>query len=150
MRYLMTIALLCLGAATAFGQNKKSKAPAPEQNFDLVAVDDATNALAEKYALSPVQVIDMKKIQERKFRNMSEIKGYKISKPDLYRAKLASVQKGTLASIRRLLKTEEQLARYQQTQLDVRTRREEKRRELQEAKASREEIELALLAIYAE
>lgn len=138
-------------AAAASAQDVKSKPPAG----DNIAVTDtvarnATEKLVAKYTLNADQAKEMYTIQQRKQRNLAEIEAYKTSNRSLWLSKMESLQKGTLNSIRRVLRTKEQVALYQKTQVEMRTKRADKRRELALAKAPKEDIQLALLEIYEE
>jgi len=110
----------------------------------------ATEALTAKYKLNADQAKQMYTIQLRKAKNMAQIAAFQNSDPALYRAKMQNVQKGTLASIRRILNTKAQVDLYQKTQADLRVLRTKKQKELSTKKASKEAVEIALLAIYAE
>ena len=89
-------------------------------------------------------------IQVRKQKNLNAIAALQSSDPALYRVKLQNVQTGTLAGIRRVLNTKEQVMIYRKTQTDLRTQRNKKQKEMQAAHASKEDIDMALLGIYAE
>ena len=110
----------------------------------------ATEALTAKYALNADQAKQMYTIQLRKAKNMAEIANFESADPALYRAKAQNVQKGTLASIRRILNTKAQVDLYQKTQAELRIQRSKKQKELSTKNASKAELETALLAIYAE
>ncbi len=110
----------------------------------------ATEGLTAKYKLNADQAKQMYTIQLRKAKNVAQIAAFQNSDPALYRAKMQNVQKGTLASIRRILNTKAQVDLYQKTQADLRVLRSKKQKELATKKASKETVEIALLAIYAE
>jgi len=126
------------------------KVEAPTLPGNDAAIRKTTEALTAKYSLNADQAKQMYTIQVRKENNLAQIAGFQNSDPALYRAKAQNVQKGTLASIRRILNTKEQVEIYQKTQTETRTLRNQKQKEMSAQKASREAIELALLAIYAE
>ncbi len=129
-------------------QSSESAAPtAATRNPEAVA---ATEALTKKYALTADQAKQMYQIQVRKLRNQAEVEALRTTNPSLYQSKRQSLQKGTLASIRRLLHTKEQVQLYQKTQVEVRTLRAAKRKELMVQNAPKETVEAALLDIYAE
>ncbi|MBC7777334.1 MAG: hypothetical protein H7246_18015 [Phycisphaerae bacterium] len=128
--------------------NAQTAAPAPSTNDQEIR--KATEALTKKYVLNADQAKQMYTIQLRKAKNMAEITAFQSSDPALYRAKAQNVQKGTLASIRRILNSQAQVELYQKTQSDLRALRNKKQKELAGKKASVEEVETALLAIYAE
>lgn len=145
---LFSLLLLLNGGFAISAQNLETTAPAHSAND--TEIRKATEALTAKYSLSADQAKQMYSIQLRKQKNMTQIAALENSDPALYRAKVQNVQKGTLASIRRILNTKEQVDLYQKTQGDIRVLRNQKQKELVKAKASKEAIETALLAIYAE
>lgn len=110
----------------------------------------ATEALVSKYSLNADQAKQVYTILQRKERNMAEISAFQTSDMALYLAKWANVQKGTWASLRRVLNTREQVEIYQKTQSDIRGQRSAKRKQLAAEKNSKDNIEAAILAIYAE
>jgi hypothetical protein len=81
---------------------------------------------------------------------MAEIAGLQSTDMAMYQAKSQNVQTGTWESIRRILNTKEQVELYRKTQGEIRGLRNAKRKELTKQKASKEAIESAVLAIYAE
>lgn len=113
-------------------------------------VRKTTDALVLKYNLNADQAKQMYKIQQRKNRNMAEIAGLQSSDMALYQVKSHNVQTGTWESIRRILNTKEQVELYRKTQGEIRGQRNAKRKELTKQKATKEAIETAVLAIYAE
>lgn len=113
------------------------------------AQQDAKQLIA-KYELNEQQAAEMLKIQQRKQRTLLELDTFKTADPALYRAKLASLQNGTLASIRRVLTTETQVSLYQKTRTELRTQRAEKRKEMMLAGATPEAVEDAVLTVYFE
>lgn len=142
-------ALLLLIVTTAFQVSAQSAAT-PVDPAQETAAREATERLVAKYQLDADQAKQMYTIQLRKQRNTAEIAGFKTSDVALYRAKVKSLQKGTLASIRGMLHTKSQVDLYQQTQITVRTQQSDKRKELMLQQKSKEEIEAALLDIYSE
>ncbi|MDO8368571.1 MAG: hypothetical protein Q7T20_17360 [Saprospiraceae bacterium] len=140
--------LLLLGGSTLNAQDAKSTAPRPTPNDQEIR--KATEALSTKYSLNADQAKQMYNIQLRKAKNMEQIAAFQNSDPALYRAKLKNIQKGTLSSIQRILNTKAQVDLYQKTQADIRVLRAKKQKELSVKKASKEDLETALLLIYAE
>lgn len=130
-------------------QKIESAAPAPTTTNDQ-EIRKATEALTAKYKLNADQAKQMYTIQVRKSKNMAQIAAFQTSDPALYRAKVQNVQKGTLANIQRILNTKAQVDIYRKTQADIRVLRNKIQKELSTKKASKEEIETALLAIYTE
>jgi hypothetical protein len=153
MKNLIFVIALLLGAVTvSYAQPaaKPKAQPAPLSAAAEAAARTATQDLTTKYALNGDQAKQMYTIQARKQRNLASIESLKTSDPKLYDAKLQSIQKGTLASIRRILNNKEQVTRYEETQREVRNQKAIKRKEMTAAKASKADIEAALNAIYAE
>lgn len=121
----------------------------------IAPVDDAamrkvTEQLTEKYNLSADQAKQVYQIQQRKSRNLTEIAALQQSNQALYQAKVRNIQEGTLANIRRVLNSKEQVDVFQQAQAEVRALRSAKRKEMTTQGASKEAVEAAVLAIYAE
>jgi len=114
------------------------------------AIRATTKALTEKYQLNADQAKQMYTIQVRKEKNLAQIEAFKDSDPALYRAKSSNIQKSTLANIRRILQTQQQVELYKKTQNDVRSLQNKKRKELAAQKADKNEVEAALLSIYVE
>jgi hypothetical protein len=127
----------------------QSGAPTSTTASDL-ELRKATEALVSKYSLNADQAKQMYQIQQRKNRNMAQIAALQSSDIALYHTKWLNVQKGTWASIRRILNTKEQVAIYQKTQSELRGLRNAKRKELTLQKIAKEAIASAELAIYAE
>jgi hypothetical protein len=150
MKHIVLAFSLLLAAVTVtFAQNNgKAKAPAkPLTSTQETAARSTTEQLTSKYGLTPDQAKQMYTVQARKQRNLTEIEGFKTTDVKLYQAKLQSIQKGTLNSIRRILNSKEQVELFEKTQRDVRNQKAAKRKELIANKA---DAEAALLDIYAE
>ena len=133
--------LLCLPASQA-----QTTAAAPGSD----PAREATTRLTGKYQLDEQQQKLVYTIQTRKLRNLAAIESLKTSDPDRYLAKLESVQKGTQASIQRLLKTPEQVQAYNQTLAEQRRQRSARLEEMKAAGASKTAIAEALAGIYLE
>lgn len=146
---LFSLALLFLGILPLNAQQIESVVPLPEAPLDQ-EIRKATEALTAKYQLNADQSKQMYVIQRRKQKNMAEIAPLQNTNPAQYRMKLYNVQQGTLASIRRILQTKEQVLLYNSTQAEIRMLRNKKQKELTAKKVSQEEIDTALLNIYAE
>jgi hypothetical protein len=148
MKHLTALLLFVVSIAfQATAQQSSAATPNPAHEK---AAREATDLLAAKYRLDADQSKQMYTIQLRKQRNTAEILPIKAENPALYHAKVKSLQKGTLASIRRILHTKEQVDLYQKTQVSVRSQQAEKRKALMAQQVSKEEIEVALLDIYSE
>lgn len=117
---------------------------------DDAAMRKATEQLTEKYNLNADQAKQVFQIQQRKNRNLTEIASLQQSNQSLYQAKIKGIQEGSLANIRRILTTKEQVDTFQKTQAEVRNLRAAKRKEMTTQGASKEVVEAAVLAIYAE
>jgi hypothetical protein len=153
MRHTLILFLGLLFTSFAYAQSAEDAATPAEA--DRVAeipdsVREAAARLVEKYSLDADQAIEALTIQVRKQRNLAEIAPLKQSNSPQYFNKLKSVQRGTQASIRRLLKTPEQRDLFQKTQVEQRYLRAEKQQALQAEGLSALAIEEAVLAIYFE
>ncbi|TNE54644.1 MAG: hypothetical protein EP344_14125 [Bacteroidetes bacterium] len=149
MRNILLL-LLCLAIpALALAQSAPPVNPGSDTGQGDLA-REATEILVQKYTLDTEQSAAMYAIQSRKQRNLMEIGPYETSNPALYRSKLNSVQRGTQASIRRLLNTPAQEKLFQQTLAEQRRLRGEKRKELLQDGATPAEVDAALLDIYLE
>lgn len=148
MKHLSALLLfVVVMACQATAQNASSAAP---RTGDETTAREATDRLVAKYKLDADQAKQMYTIQMRKLRNTAEIAPLQSSDAALYRTKVQNLQKGTLASIRRILHTKEQVDLYQKTQISVRTQQSDKRKEMMLNGAGKEAIEAALLDIYSE
>lgn len=151
MNKLTLFFLFSISCSIALSAQEASKSTAPSSpSIDETSVAQSTNALVTKYSLNPEQAQKMYTIQARKARNLAQIESLQSTNPALYRAKVQNVQKATLANIQQVLLTQEQKNLYQKTQSELRILRNKKQKEMATMNAPKEEIELALLAIYAE
>ncbi|MBK8966348.1 MAG: hypothetical protein R3D58_09865 [Saprospiraceae bacterium] len=155
MRYTIFLFLGLLASAVACAQSAEDAAtpPADPTNPESDTADPAREAaarLTEKYSLDADQTAEVYTIQLRKQRNLSEILPLKTQNRPVYLNKLNSIQRGTQAGIRRLLKTDAQRDLFQQSMAEQRRLRAEKQRELQAQGASALTIEAAVLEIYFE
>lgn len=155
MKYLIVAPFLfLLGISSLNAQDapaKSSTATVPvSSNLNDQEIRNATANLTEKYSLNADQAKQLYRILVRKEKNLAEIEGLQHSDPSLYRKKVQNVQQSTLSNLRRILNTKEQVELYQKTQAEIRAQRNQKQKELVAKRASKEEIENALLAIYAE
>lgn len=128
-----------LSVCSAFAQSAADQQSARKATEELTAV----------YSLSEAQVQKMYVIQERRFRNLSEIESLKTTDESLYRQKLKSIRTLTESSIANMLTPE------QKPILD-RERAERRRSEaarieaLKKSGASKEAIHEALLEMESE
>lgn len=137
MNKILSLLLLLASCHALFGQ-------------DTDPARESADRLAHKYGLDAEDAIKVYAIQVRKQKNLSEVEALAASDPALYRAKLASIQQGTQASIERLLRSPEQRKLYRQTQAEQRLQRAKKRQELEARGATAAEVDAALLGIYLE
>lgn len=149
-RTLSLLLCLTLGAATAFAQASAAKTTANPVKTDDATARQATEQLTAKYSLNADQAKQMYGIQTRKLRNLAEIEPLRSENPAQFRAKLESIQRNTIAAIRRILRTKEQVGIFKKTQNEVRLLRAAKRKELAQKGATKEAADAALLEIYAE
>ncbi|MCC6281408.1 MAG: hypothetical protein IT262_12445 [Saprospiraceae bacterium] len=148
MKHLTALLLFVVSIAfQASAQHASAATPNPAHES---AAREATDLLVAKYHLDADQAKQMYTIQLRKQRNTAEIQSIQAENPALYRAKVQSVRKGTLASIRRILHTKEQVDLYQKTQVAVRSQQADKRKSMMAEQASKDAIEAAMLDIYSE
>lgn len=110
----------------------------------------AADQLIRKYGLDTKQAEKAYDIQVRKQKNLAGIEALASGDPALYRAKKASIQQGTQASIARLLTTKTQRELYRQTLSEQRKLRAEKRQVMEAKGEPAAAIEAALLDIYLE
>lgn len=110
---------------------------------DKEAARKATEELTVTYSLSEEQAPKMYVIQERRFRNLSEIESLKTTDESLYFQKLKSIRLGTEASIERML-SPEQRAILQREKVERRKLAGNRIIELEQSGASKAEIQRAL------
>jgi hypothetical protein len=140
-KVFLTFLLFCCLAAISLAQ---------VATVDETLARATTEQLTAKYGLNADQAKTVYTIQVRKLKNLAAIETYKTSNPTLYQTKLVNVQQGTLNSLRRSLKSKEQLAIFQKTQSDVRRKKADKRKELAPQKLSKAALDAELNQIYAE
>ncbi len=116
---------------------------------DQESARKATQELTAVYGLSEAQVQKMYVIQERRFRNLSEIAALKTTDETLYREKMKSIRNITEGSIAHLL-TPEQKPILDRERADRRRSESEKIKELQKNGASKDAIHQALLEMETE
>jgi len=106
-------------------------------------VRKAADEMIKVYNLDEQQAATALKIQERRYRNLSEIASLENTDKDLFRHKNKAIQQSTDASLRRML-NKEQMVIYNQRKLEIRNKRAAKTAELKEQGLSPKEIENAL------
>jgi hypothetical protein len=152
MKVFILLLMFFVGPATAVSAQSRADVPAAVAKIpaDSVAATAAAEQLTLKYTLNPAQAARMQAIQLRKHSALATYESFKTTDPALYRKKMRSLQTGTLASIRQLMRTREQIDLYRKTQSDIRKQRSAKQEELAAQNAPLEALEAALLLIYAE
>ncbi len=108
------------------------------------AAQEATDELVKIYDLNTKQAKQMLVIQERKLRNLEQIKHMKTTDAKMYRHKFRAINQSTDASIRRML-TEAQMKIYTERRMEWRNKRAERIATLKESGLSLVEIEDKLL-----
>ena len=124
---ILSIAFL-LFAIVAFGQTERT--PAQEM----------TDQLVEKYKLDDTQQTEMLTIQERKYRNFSEIEKLRKTDPLKFIEKIRALKLGTDASVQRML-TEEQLVIFRKEKIEFRKQKSAVYSELKSKGASQLQID---------
>ncbi|MCW5923287.1 MAG: hypothetical protein KIS77_13155 [Saprospiraceae bacterium] len=150
MKRILAFSLFLLTATASFAQKVMAKPPAGAASANDAVAREATDKLVTKYTLNADQAKEMYGVQQRKLRNLEEIAPLQSSNRSQYLSKLENVQKGTLGSIRRILRTKEQVDLYNKTQSEVRVQRANLRKELTPKNLSKDDLQAALLEIYAE
>jgi hypothetical protein len=150
MKHLFALALFLIAYTAVPAQKIEAKPPAGNTSPQDATAREATDKLVAKYTLNADQAKEMYAIQQRKLRNLDEIAPLQTSNRSLYLTKLDNVQKGTWGSIRRILRTKAQVDIHNQTQSEVRTQRANLRKELTPKNLSKDDLQAALLEIYAE
>jgi len=133
MKNLIFCASLLFFAFGAMAQNSTGKTPAQSD----------TEKMTQLYGLSQKQQGEMLKIQERKYRNLTEVEPLKASDPALYMKKVQAMLYGNNASLERIL-TKEQVKTLRQQQLDLRNKKADAFKQMKAAGASQQEINLKM------
>jgi hypothetical protein len=148
--FVFLLTLLIASALPVFAQTADKRIEATKIPADSAAAVATTEQLAAKYQLDAAQKTRMQAVQLRKQRSLAELAPLQATDPALYLQKMKNLQRGTLASIRNILNTREQIALYRKTQSDIRKQRAVKQEEMMAQQASKEALDAALLDIYAE
>jgi hypothetical protein len=98
------------------------------------------------YTLTDAQVAQMQVIQERKYRNLSEIEGLKSTDSEKYILKLRSIQTGNDASIKKML-TEDQRVIFNQKRVANREMMAVEYKQMQAAKLSKAQMDDKIIAL---
>jgi len=101
------------------------------QSPNNTPAQEATNELVQVYQLDAKQTGEMLTIQERKYRNLEEIKDLKSTEPQTYILKMRNIQYAIEKSIMNMLNGE-QKAILQQKQMERRKKKAELYQQLKE------------------
>ena len=133
-KFVFSLMVLCFMATTSFAQKSA----------------DASRAITEKlttlYTLTDAQVAQMQVIQERKYRNLSEIEGLKSTDPEKYILKLRAIETGNDASIKKML-TEDQRAIFDQKRVANREMMAVEYKRMQGEKLSKDKMDEKIIAL---
>jgi len=132
-KFTFSLLVLCFMAMTSFAQ-KSSNANA------------ITQKLTALYSLDNTQVSEMQVIQERKYRNLSEIENLKTTDQEKYILKLRAIQTGNDASIKKML-TEEQRTIFDQKRVANREMIAVEYKKMQGDKLSKEQMDEKIIAL---
>lgn len=106
----------------------------------------ATDELVQVYSLDASQADAMLKIQQREYRNLSEIEPIKESNPPLYIQKIRALQYAQEVSFRQLL-NKDQLNIYMQKIGQLRERKAQVYKEMKAAGASQADIDKKVIEL---
>lgn len=133
MNRLLLTAVLLFIVSGVFAQAKSNEA----------AIEQETSKLVTLYQLDKKQAKEMKVIQERKFNNLEQIASLKTSNNELYTQKRIAIDKGTDASIRKML-NKDQMAIYNSQKLEQRKEQAALIKKMKQEGASKEDIQKAI------
>lgn len=132
-KFIFSFLVLCLMSTTTFAQKSAN-------------ADAITQKLTTLYGLDDVQVEQMQVIQERKYRNLSEIENLKDTDREKYILKLRAIQSGNDVSIKKLL-TEEQRVIFNQKRVENREMMAVEYKKMQGDKLSKEQMDDKIIAL---
>lgn len=132
-KFTFSLLILCFMAMTSFAQ----------KSTDANAITQKLTAL---YSLDDTQVSEMQVIQERKYRNLSEIESLKNTDQEKYILKLRAIQTGNDASIKKML-TEEQRTIFDQKRVANREMIAVEYKKMQGDKISKEQMDEKIIAL---
>lgn len=107
-------------------------------------IEEETTKLRQRYQLDEAQVVEMRRIQQRRFSNIEEIASLQQSDYDLWIQKRRAIRTNTEGSIRRMLHPE-QLPVFDQYMTQRRIEDSNFIKEMQQQGKTKEQIELLLL-----
>ncbi len=123
-------------ATGIFAQTDVGKSPAQKATDELVSI----------YSLDAKQEASMLKIQQREYRNLSEIEPIKESNPSLYIQKVRALQYAQEVSFRKLL-NKDQMQIFTQKLVQLRERKAQVYKEMKSAGASQTDIDKKVLEL---
>lgn len=109
------------------------------QTQNVTPAQEATEQLVQVYQLNVEQTGEMQKIQDRKYRNLEEIKDLKTSDTPNYILKMRNIQYGIEMSILNILNADQKLI-LRQEQMERRKEKAELYHQLKEQGLSETEI----------
>lgn len=107
-------------------------------------IEEETTKLQQRYQLDEAQVVEMRRIQQRRFSNIEEIASLQQSDYNLWIQKRRAIRTNTEGSIRRMLHAE-QLPVFDQLMTQGRIEDSNFIKEMQQQGKTKEQIELLLL-----
>lgn len=110
------------------------------------AIQQEMETLTSLYSLDEKQAEEMLVIQQRRFRNLAQIKTLENKDEAMYLQKKKSIRMGTEASIKKMLKPE-QMATFNQQVVERRKKESALVKEMRQNGASKAEIQMALLGL---
>jgi hypothetical protein len=110
----------------------------------------ATEKLAVKYQFDAAQSAKMEQVQQQKIDNLASIESLNTKSPAKYRAKMKNLYEGSRGSLALILTTSEQKEIYRKMLVEIREKKAVVTNDLTAKKASKAEIEAALLEVEAQ
>lgn len=132
-KFTFSLLVLCLTVMTSFAQKSAD-------------ADAITQKLTALYSLNDTQVSQMQVIQERKYRNLSEIENLKNTDSEKYILKLRAIQTGNDASIKKML-TADQRVIFDQQRVANREMMAVEYKQMQGEKLSKEQMNEKIIAL---
>lgn len=135
-KIVFSFLVTCILATASFAQ----------KSSDTDRIKAATDRMTALYNLTDVQIPQMQKIQERKYRNLAEIESLKNTDREKYILKLRSIQTGHDGSVDRML-TNEQREIFNQKRGENRLMFSVNYKELKQRGASQEELDNKIIEL---
>jgi hypothetical protein len=134
---------LFLTASAMFAQNSKTIVISETARA-------ATEKMVTKFQLDAAQTAKMEQVQQQKIANLAAIEPLKSSNPTKFRAKMKNLHEGSRGSLAIILNTKEQKEMYRKMLVEIREQKAVVSNNLTAKKASKSEIETALLDVDAQ